>query len=191
MKRRPDWVPSGYLTTEQVKRLLSVIKSKRDLAIFTLAYNKGLRASEVGLLQLSDLRMDASRIFIHRLKGSISAEHKLNPDEVKVLRSWLRERGDKPGALFPSNRGTGIKRTMIANLMNRYREYAHLPVERGKCGFRVLKHSIATAALRATRDIAAVQDFLGHKDIHSTLAYAKVVSETRDETVDKVYEAMK
>ena len=43
-----------FLTEEELARLFSVIHSVRDHAIFQLAYRAGLRASEVGLLQLRD-----------------------------------------------------------------------------------------------------------------------------------------
>ena len=39
-----------FLTQEEVQRLFSAIKTKRDRAIFAVAYRHGLRASEVGLL---------------------------------------------------------------------------------------------------------------------------------------------
>ena len=41
-----------FLTQEEMRRLFGVIESKRDYALFLLAYRHGLRASEVGLLQL-------------------------------------------------------------------------------------------------------------------------------------------
>ncbi len=44
-----------YLTQDEVKRLFAAIKGKRDRALFNLAYHHGLRASEVGLLQITDL----------------------------------------------------------------------------------------------------------------------------------------
>src|SRR2546422_605019 len=59
-----------FLTEDELARLFSAIHSVRDRAIFQLAYRAGLRASEVGLLQLRDYDPKADRIFIHRLKGS-------------------------------------------------------------------------------------------------------------------------
>ena len=44
-----------FLTQEEVQRLFDAIKTKRDRAIFAVAYRHGLRASEVGMLQLTDL----------------------------------------------------------------------------------------------------------------------------------------
>lgn len=44
-----------FLTLDEVRRLFSVIESKRDRAIFLTAYRHGLRASEVGMLRVADL----------------------------------------------------------------------------------------------------------------------------------------
>ena len=40
-----------FLTQDELRRLFKVMKSKRDRAIFLVAYRHGLRASEIGLLQ--------------------------------------------------------------------------------------------------------------------------------------------
>jgi integrase len=44
-----------FLTPDEMRRLFSVTESKRDQAIFLIAYRHGLRASEVGLLRDSDV----------------------------------------------------------------------------------------------------------------------------------------
>ena len=74
-----------FLTFDETKRLFENITSKRDKAIFLLAYRHGLRASEIGLLRHSDLDLKTLRIMLHRKKGSLSGEHPLQADEVRVL----------------------------------------------------------------------------------------------------------
>ena len=44
-----------FLTQEEVQRLFSAIKNKRDRAIFAVACRPGLRASEVGMLQRTNV----------------------------------------------------------------------------------------------------------------------------------------
>ena len=61
-----------FLTQGELKHLLAVIKDKRDKALFLLAYRHGLRASEIGLLQRTDVDLKHRRITILRLKGSLS-----------------------------------------------------------------------------------------------------------------------
>ena len=53
-----------YLTEEELKAFLGVIKSVRDRAISTVMYWRGLRRSEVGTLQLSAWRQQPCRIYV-------------------------------------------------------------------------------------------------------------------------------
>jgi integrase len=76
-----------FLTQDGLKRLFAVIKEKRDKALFLLAYRHGLRASEIGLLQRTDLDLKQGRITILRLEGSLSGIYPLQPDVIKLLRS--------------------------------------------------------------------------------------------------------
>src|SRR5438132_13645518 len=90
----------NYLTEEELTRFLKVIDSPRDKAIFTVMYWRGLRASEIGKLQLSSWRQQANRLFVTRKKGSLAGEFALSPAETKAVKAWVRIRGQLPGALF-------------------------------------------------------------------------------------------
>src|SRR5438876_4889103 len=129
-----------FLTQDELRRLFKVIHSKRDKAIFLVAYRHGLRASEIGLLQRADVDSKQGRISIHRLKGSISGIYPMQPDVLKVVRSYVRTRVDESPYLFLSKRHLPISRSMLHHLMQAYGELAGLPVEKRK--FHCLKHSI-------------------------------------------------
>src|SRR5205085_11017171 len=87
----PDRISNiKFLTTDELKRLISVTKDKRDKAIFVTAYRHGLRASEVGLLQINDVDFKGLRITIHRVKGSRSGTYPMQPDEARILKSYVR-----------------------------------------------------------------------------------------------------
>jgi type 1 fimbriae regulatory protein FimB len=107
-----------FLTQEECKRLLAVIKLKRDRVIFLLAYRHGLRASEIGLLQRTDVDLKQGRLTVHRLKGSLSVIYPMQPDMLKLLRSYLRTRTDGSPYLFLSNRGVPIDRRTLWYLMD-------------------------------------------------------------------------
>jgi integrase len=51
-----------FLTQDELKRLVSTIKDKRDRAIILMAYRHGLRASEIGLLQRTDIDLKQGRM---------------------------------------------------------------------------------------------------------------------------------
>lgn len=170
-----------YLTSEETTRLFRSITSVRDRAIFRLMYQRGLRASEIGLLTTNDLRLDVGRLYVHRLKGrkkNTSGEYALTAEETSTLKAWMRERGTDTGALFPSNRGTPISRKMLDVLMKRYAGAAGIPVELAHC--HALRHSCAVHLLENDADIIDVQDHLGHRNITSTTEYAKITNKRRD-----------
>jgi len=174
-----------FLSTDEIKALLNVISDLRDKAIFLLAYRYGLRASEVGLLNLDDLILSQRKIFIHRLKGSISKEYSLQPDEVKILKLYLNSRENSSPALFPSSWNEPISRPMLYKLMRRYGEEAGIPKSKRK--FTALKHSIATHLLEAGADLKFVQEWLGHAQIQSTMIYAELVSPARDRKAKELF----
>lgn len=169
-----------FLTLEELGRLFRATRtSRRDRALFLIAYRHGLRASEVGLLRVDDIDFRALRITLHRLKGSRSGTHPLQPDEAKALRAYLRERPDPPSPiLFPSNRGDPIARRTLDWAMKRYGEAADLP--QPKRHFHCLKHSIATHLLEAGADLRFVQDWLGHSNIQNTVVYTYLTARGRE-----------
>jgi integrase len=183
--RRRTTETIAYLTQDEMRRLLGVIESKRDKALFLTAYRHGLRASEIGLLQRTDVDFKRLRLRVHRVKGSISAEYPMQPDLAKALRSYIRSRKDDSPYLFPSRRHLLIDRTTLHKLMRRYGQQAKLPPE--KQHFHCLKHSIATHLLDAGADLAFVQDWLGHANIQNTRIYAQLTNPRREEQARKVF----
>ena len=70
---KPKTETIAFLTPDETERLFRELGDhKRNKAIFLVAYRHSLRASEVGLLQRSDLDFKKLRIMLHRLKGSYS-----------------------------------------------------------------------------------------------------------------------
>ncbi len=175
----------SFLTQDETRRLLQAITNKRDRAIFLTAYHHGLRASEVGLLQRTDVDFKRGRISIHRLKGSHSSIYPMQPYEHKLIRSYLTSRKDESPYLFISNRNVPIDRRTLWHLMQQYGKAAKLPVEKQK--FHSLRHSIATHLLDAGADISFVKDWLGHANIQNTTIYARLTNPRRDEEARRLF----
>jgi integrase/recombinase XerD len=126
--RRKRTLPK-YLTTEEIESLFSVIEDVRDGAIFRVAYHRGLRASEIGVLKLADYRPDVGRLYVRRLKGSNSGEFLLTDVENRSLLAWIDERGRVAGPLFPSRNRGPISRDRLDDLIETI-----LPVRRDRTG---------------------------------------------------------
>ncbi len=166
-----------FLTPDELTRLIGSITNKRDRAIFLTAYRHGLRAGEVGLLQVTDLDLKRLRIMLHRTKNSLSGEHPLQPDEAKALKAYLRSRKHDSPVLFLSNRADPISRRTLDWLMKKYGRQANIPPD--KQHFHVLKHTIATHLLDTGADLRFVQDWLGHRNIQNTTIYTSLIAGSR------------
>ncbi len=186
-----------YLEHEELDRLLQTIararksapgkeRAIRDLALFLVAVTHGLRASEVGMLQLGDIHITAGRgtIRIARLKGSSEDVYPLLPPELAALRAWLRLRGSAPGVLFPSRNHRGISRRRLDFLMKHYCALAGIPA--AKAHFHMLKHTCATMTGEREENVARVQWWLGHADIRSTMVYLHQTKKSKDELAEKM-----
>lgn len=167
-----------YFTEEEIEALFKVIESPRDRAIFRLAYHRGLRASELGKIQVSHWDAKAERLYVTRLKGSRSGEYHLTSYEVRAVRAWMIIRGNDPGLMFPSRQKTPISQQRLDALIKEYGMKAGLPKE--KCHMHSLKHSCGTHLLNLGLDLCEVQDHLGHVNPASTSVYASFGDKRRE-----------
>jgi integrase/recombinase XerD len=173
-----------YLTTEEIDALFSVIDHVRDRAIFRTAYHRGLRASEVGLLKLSDYRSEVGRLYVRRLKGSNSGEFLLTDVEQSSLLAWIAERGPIPGPLFPSRNRYPISRYRLDEMMKHYCNLAGIPAE--KPNMHSLKHSCGTHLCEMGKEVAIIRDWLGHRNIQNTMIYLEVTNRARDAAAESM-----
>lgn len=181
-----------FLTMAEIQRLFKVIKNKRDRALFLITYRHGLRASEVGILKLSDVDLESMRINVTRLKGSHSNSQALEADEARIVKQWIKERSTSKYALVPtlffSNRGLPIARRTLDYLMKRY--CAKAGIDASKAHFHCLKHTCATHYLEVGAELRFLQDWLGHANVQNTVKYSHVVSAHRDAQARELHRKM-
>ena len=168
-----------HLTPEEILCVLKAARahSVRDWAMILVAYRHGLRASEMCGLRIADIDLKAGSISIRRLKGSMSQTQPLYPhrgqpllDEVKALRSWLRDRPeDGSDFLFTSQKGGKLDRTQFFRIFRAHAEAVALATE--KRHPHVLKHSLASHLVAGNVNLALVRQALGHRSITSTMQY--------------------
>jgi integrase len=90
----------NFLTEAEMENVLKAARkgrhSIRNFAMLLLAFRHGLRVSELVSMRMTDVDLDTGRLFVRRLKGSLSTSHPLDGDEIRALRAWLRERIKAP-----------------------------------------------------------------------------------------------
>jgi integrase len=79
-----------YLTQPEMDRLLEAAKrgryGVRDHTMLFLAYRHGLRVSELVGLRVNDLDLETAKLWVKRLKGSLSTEQPIEGDTLRAVR---------------------------------------------------------------------------------------------------------
>jgi type 1 fimbriae regulatory protein FimB len=134
----------------------------RNTAMLLLTFYHGLRVSELCNLKYKDLDLAHGRLWIARLKGSLSTEQPLLTEELRALKRYLPQRGEvQLPWLFLTERGDQFTRFAINYLVR-------VTSERAGVGFHVhphmLRHGCGYALANRGYDLRVIQDYLGHRD---------------------------
>lgn len=138
-------------------------------SVVEVIYRYGLRRNEAATIRREHLR--DGRIWITREKGGISGEYPIHPATRRLLWTYFALLGEDESPYLFVSRQSGnqpISPSTIYGLFRRYADAADLPVDRSHP--HVLRHSIAVHLMNAGWDAVDVQDWLGHRDIASTMS---------------------
>jgi len=172
-----DQNAKNFLTTSEMKKFLEAARKGRhgvrDFCLMLTAYRHGLRVSELIDIRLKDLDFDSARIYVRRLKGSLSTHQPIEGDELRSIRAWLKIRENYPNSssnyLFLSERGP-----MTRQSINYLVEKTGI---RAKLNFKVnphmLRHSTGYYLANKGCDTRLIQDYLGHRNITHTVRYTR------------------
>lgn len=170
----------SFLTGPELDALLAAIDrstwtGRRDHALFGLAAQTGLRASELTGLRCADVHLGAGAHVSCLGKGRKLRITPLTSGTVTTLRVWLAERaGQAEEPLFSTKTGRALSRDALEHRLAKYvaigaRRYPSLG--RKKVTMHVLRHSAAMRLLRAGVDNSVIALWLGHEQIATTQIY--------------------
>lgn len=163
-----------HLREEEVEHLFSVIKNKRDFAMFKLMLRCGLRVEEVSNLTLGAIDLKQRRIIVYHGKGSKDRVVYISDDAQDALVAYLKIRSHfRIKKVFLVEKGNFKGRPIsVRGIQKRIEYYAK------KTGLKVschsLRHTMATQLLNAEAEVETIQDLLGHNWITTTQRYCKV-----------------
>jgi site-specific recombinase XerD len=163
-----------HLREEEVEHLFSVIKNKRDFAMFKLMLRCGLRVEEVSNLTLGAIDLKQRRIIVYHGKGSKDRVVYISDDAHDALVAYLKIRSHfRIKKVFLVEKGNFKGRPIsVRGIQKRMEYYAK------KTGLKVschsLRHTMATQLLNAEAQVETIQDLLGHNWITTTQRYCKV-----------------
>lgn len=164
-----------YLRPSEIEALIRAAKKVgrhgvRDAAIILFMFRHGLRTAELVALKWSQVDLVEGYIEVHRVKHGHDSIHPLRSPELRALRQIQREYPDTQ-YVFVSERKAPLSTRSIRHIIVRASELAGLP-------FLVhphqLRHACGYYLASQGHDTRAIQDYLGHKNIHHTVRYTQM-----------------
>lgn len=183
------------LSRDEVRLILKNVKMAYHRVCLTTIYSLGLRIHEGTHLQVSDIDSHRMFVHVHRGKGNIDRYVPLPQRTLVLMReSWLTHKN--PVWIFPQpGRGHILmpiakKPVPISSIQIAFKEAKVKAGINKKVSVHHLRHSYATHLLEAGVDVRFVQQYLGHKDIRTTMIYTQLIDKALDSPTDTINQIM-
>lgn len=162
-------------SVEETKRLLNSVTSLKYKAIFSLMYSAGLRIGECVNLQPSDI--DNKRMLVHvkNAKGKKDRYTIMGNSALLLLREYYKTCKPTKWLFEGAKKGSQLH---IRNIQKIFKQAVCAAGIKKTVTPHTLRHSFATHLLEQKCPLPAIQKFLGHKNIQSTLIYTHVSPKT-------------
>ena len=180
-----------YLSLDESITFLKSIEGKhqqRDLAMFVLLLNCGLRLSELVGIDIPDIDFEKRTLRVIG-KGDKERIVFLNDLCVDALTAYLQVRPNEGlppadrNALFISDKGQRISSRMVEIISKKY--FAAAGVDPSRFSPHKLRHTAATILYRdGNVDIRSLQELLGHTNLSTTQIYTHIKNEDLKKAAD-------
>jgi integrase/recombinase XerD len=166
-------------TDDQVAKLTDVclrssVNGHRDLTIFLLFLDSGLRVSELVGIELDDLNLHEGYITIRQAKGRKERIIPIGSIVQKSLWKYInlcrpRPLTDNITSLFLTSSGLPLTRNGIQQMMRRLARRAGITGVR--CSPHTFRHTFSKRYLTNGGDVFSLQQILGHSSLASVRIY--------------------
>jgi integrase/recombinase XerD len=164
------------LSISQVHSIIDATTTMRVAVYFWTVYSLGLRMQEGLNLQVGDIDADRGMVHVHRGKGAKDRYVPLPTSALEQLRRyWATHRN--PRLLFPVDghrlrgRSTATTSMTPATVQGAMRKITR-EIDFGKhVTIHTLRHSYGTHLLEAGLSLRAIQQYLGHSSLQTTMLY--------------------
>ena len=171
--RLPKPLPKCLRSTDE-KKLFSVIKKPRDLAMFKIMLRCGLRLEETANLTKEAVDIELQQLIVYNGKGKKDRVAFISDDAKAALTHYLKQRSSsRVKKIFLVEKGTYKgKPISVHGIKKRMEYYAKKSGVKASCHH--LRHTMATQMLNADASLVTIQTLLGHSRITTTERYGKV-----------------
>ena len=162
-------------------QIIALARTQRMAVYFWTVYSLGLRMQEGLNLQVGDIDAERGMVHVHRGKGAKDRYVPLPTSTLNLLREyWCTHRHRK--LLFPADgracriiakQGRSIAQaTMSPTAVQHAVKLITKQIDFGKkVSLHTLRHSYATHLLEAGVSLKAIQKYMGHSSLQTTMIY--------------------
>ncbi len=180
---RPDQVQP--FAPDQVKALIAAARRGnnplRDVALFLIMLDTGMRASEVCSLLVCDVSFPSLLVRVRHGKGNKERSLPISSETKKALYRYLREErgieeGEEREPLFAADRGGGAGNALtVAGLRFLYLRHGKAAGVQGvRCTSHTMRHTMAIFYLRRDGDVFSLKMLLGHESLTMVNRYVAI-----------------
>jgi site-specific recombinase XerD len=170
----------GFLSRSEVEALLAAPDlrtwcGRRDHALLLVAFQTGMRLSELTGLRRGDVELNAGAHARCLGKGRKERCTPLTTQTVQVLKAWIQEPArDSSDILFPTVRGQRLSADAVQYLIAKYAEIAQkscFSLKKKRVTPHMARHTAAMELLQAGVDLTVIALWLGHESTKTTQTY--------------------
>lgn len=158
------------LSKEEVIDMIQVTKNLKHRAIIGLLYSSGLRIGELLNLELRDLDIDRSQIYIKNSKGrkdrTVIMSEVIKPLLLNYINTYAPQRNFVEGF--------GGERYSDSSVRHFLKQSCQLAGIKKAVTPHTLRHSYATHMMENGVDLRYIQELLGHAKPETTMIYTHV-----------------
>ncbi|MCK4728824.1 MAG: site-specific integrase [Desulfobacterales bacterium] len=187
----------AVLSEEEVHKILARVKTFHNYAYLRTVYSCGLRLHEGLHLEVSDIDKDRMMIHVHRGKGAKDRYVPLPDCTLDLLRRyWATHR--HPRLIFPAlgRNGKGgpnaqgpMAKSSVQGAFRRAK--FETGIKKKGVSIHTLRHSYATHLLEAGVNLRAIQKYLGHKRLETTMIYLHLTNKGHQDAYELINHVMK
>ena len=190
------------ITRRQVLQIVAATNTQRMGVYFWTVYSLGLRMQEGLNLQVGDIDAERGLVHVHRGKGAKDRYIPLPTSTLELLRQyWATHRHQR--FLFPadgrehglhqrainkhgsSTATTPMSPTAVQGAIKKITQ--HLDFGK-KVSLHTLRHSYATHLLESGVSLKAIQKYLGHSSLQTTMVYLHLTETAEVDARQKIEE---
>jgi len=175
------------LDDTEIEKVAKTIKNQnsfigvRDLAIFILMIDTGIRLSELTGIEVDDIR--GNKIIIKKTKNLLERTAYLSKRTQELLQRYLMIRGKLDTNILFVNIDNGpLKPRGIQNRFEKYKEQCKLTKQFSP---HILRHTFAKNSIINGMDAFTLAKLLGHSDITVTRRYVNLWGDDLEEKAKK------